>query len=315
MRARGTASRVSFGKLAFGALLLATGGLLLAIRLGYAPPDTVAFLLPYWPVLLIAFGLAFLASAIKSSFLGWLAALLILGGAAFAVFWTTHRHARDQVSHASSAIDLGKMKVESITVRTRSLAGTFALGSAPAKSRSLAFAVRNVVPDAGGGHRFVAAGSAGIFEWPKGQSGIGLASAGADADLRIPEWLPVRLDCRARLASMRVDLTRLRAERCEFKEFASSLRVDLGDAGHAKEIRIKGILSSARILISGDCPVRLLIHSRLATESLPSDFVEHARGRGKDRLFTADGRGRPVKIRVEGLLLDLRIERSPLSAV
>lgn len=306
---------MSFGKLAFGALLLATGGLLLAIRLGFAPPDTLAFLLPYWPVLLVAFGLAFLASALQNTFLGWLAAFLILGGAAFGVFWTSHRHAHGQVSHAESVIDLGKMKVESLTVRTRTLAGAFALGSAPAKSHSLAFAVRNVAPDAGEGHRFVAAGSAGIFEWPKRLSAIGLAPAGADADLRIPEGMPLRLDCRAHFSSTRADLTRLKPERCAFEEFASALRIDLGDGGRPEEIHIKGFLASARIRISGDCPVRLVVASRFATQALPSDFVEHAAGRGKGRVFTSDGRGRPVRIVVEGPLLDLRIERAPLSAV
>ncbi|MBI4364027.1 MAG: hypothetical protein HY568_01225, partial [Candidatus Latescibacteria bacterium] len=51
---------MSFGKLAFGAFLVAIGGLLLAIQLGFAPPDTVAFALPYWPVILVAFGLVLL---------------------------------------------------------------------------------------------------------------------------------------------------------------------------------------------------------------------------------------------------------------
>jgi hypothetical protein len=306
---------MSFGKLALGVLLLAVGALFLAIQLGYAPPDTAAFILPFWPLLLVAFGLALLASAIKNSFFGWLAAALILGGVAYAVYMNAQRHARGEVSQAETEIDLAKLRVRSVTVRVRAFAGAFAVGGSPAKSRSLEFAVRNVRAEAGGGHRFVAAGSAGIFEWPRRRSAFNLAPIGADADLRIPQGMPVRLDCRGKLASMRFDLSRLRPELCSAKGFASSLRIDLGETGHPEEIYVRGVLTSARIRIPADCPVRLVTHSRLATQRLPSDFVEHAVGRGKERLFTADGRGRPVRIRVEGLLLDLRIERAPLSAV
>jgi len=306
---------VSFGKLALGALLVALGGLFLAIQTGYAPPDTVAFLLPFWPLVLVAFGLALLASAVKNSFFGWLAAAVILGGVAYAVYSNAQRHAHGQVSHEQTEIDLAKMKVRSVTVRSRAFAGTFSIGGSPDKSRSLEFKVRNVPTEAGGGHRFAAAGSAGIFEWPRRRSVFNLAPMGADADLRIPQGMPVRLDCRGKLSSLRFDLTQLKPELCSVKGFASSIRIDLGETGHPEEIYIRGVLTSTRIRIPADCPVRLITHSRLATQRLPSDFVEHALGRSKDRLFTADGRGRPVKIRVEGLLLDLRIERAPLSAV
>jgi len=76
---------MNFGKIALGALLLAIGVLLVAVRAGWAHPDTPILLLRYWPLLLIAFGLAFLASVIKNPFMGCLAVLLILGGTALSV--------------------------------------------------------------------------------------------------------------------------------------------------------------------------------------------------------------------------------------
>src|SRR5881628_2717473 len=114
---------MNFGKVAFGTLLLVAGALLLAIRLGFVPPDTLGFLLRFWPVLLIAFGLAFLAGALKSRLLGCLASILIVGGVAAGVIWMVQRHKEGKVSHeVVTAIDLGKAKVGSLTVRVSNFA-------------------------------------------------------------------------------------------------------------------------------------------------------------------------------------------------
>src|SRR5438093_5396024 len=301
---------MNFGKVAFGTLLLAAGALLLAIRLGFVPTDTLAFLLRFWPVLLIAFGLAFLAGALKNPLLGCLASILILGGIAFVALWIAHRRKEGNVSHGAAAIDLGASKVGSLTVRVRTFAGSFGVEGAPAKSRTLAIHVRNFAGDSAGGYRFFASGKTGVFEWPRRLDGLGLAPLGAGVDLQVPEAIPVLFDWRGRFSSMRANLTRLMPVRCRFHAAFSSLRLDLGDAGRPDEIRIGGFLSSARIEIPPDVPVQVVARSTLIMKALPPDFVERARGRGKGRVYAAEGRGRLVKIFVEGDLLHITIERT-----
>ncbi len=303
------------GKLAFGALLLVIGALLLAIRIGFAPSDSLTNLLPYWPVLLIAFGLAFLAGAIKNAALGCFAALLILGAVVFGVVWTSKQHAKNQVSHGVSALDLAKANVQTLTVRMHTFAGSLAIVGVPPKRRTITIEVRKVAPKAGSGFRFAAAGKAGEFEWPERRGALGLAPAGAEVRLEIPEALPVSFDCRAQLSSTRADLRRLKLRRCEFKQVASSLQLELGDGVRPEDLRIRGFLSTVRIRIAAGLPVRLVIGSPFTMHSLPSDFMEHARGRGKERVFTSDGRGPPVKIFAEGPLLNIKIERAPLREI
>jgi len=306
---RDTASRMNFGKVAFGTLLLVAGALLLAIRLGVVPPDTPGFLLRFWPVLLIAFGLAFLASALKNPFLGCLASILILGGAGLGAFWMIHRHEEGKVSHGAASIDLEKAKVGSLTVRVRTFAGRFGLEGAPAKSRALSVVVRNSTGDSSTAYRFFASGKTGVLEWPRLDGG--LAPPGAGVDVQVPEALPVLLDWRGRFSSMHADLTRLMPVRCRFDVVCSSLELDLGGAGRPDEIHIRGTLSAVGIRIAQDLPVQLIVRSPLIMRALPPDFVKETRGRGKGLVYAAPGRGRVVKILAEGRLLRVKIERAP----
>ena len=112
---------MNFGKFAFGALILAVGVLLLAVRVGFAHPDTPILLLRYWPLLLIAFGLAFLAGAIKNPLLGCFAIFLILGGTALGMFWMNSQEKQGKLKHAASSHDLDKMNVASLSTHGRSL--------------------------------------------------------------------------------------------------------------------------------------------------------------------------------------------------
>jgi hypothetical protein len=300
---------MNFGKVAFGTLLLVAGALLLAIRLGLVPPDTPGVLLRFWPVLLIAFGLAFLAGALKNPFLGCLSSILIVGGAAVGVFWMIQRHEEAKVTRAS--IDLGKAKVGSLTVRVRTFAGGFDLEGAPAKSRTLSVAVRNSAGDSASGFRFFASGRTGALEWPRRLDGLGLAPPGAGVDVQVPEALPLLLDWRGRFSSMDADLTRLLPVRCRFDAVFSSLHLELGSSGRPDQIHIGGALSTARIRIAQDVPVELLVRSPLTVRTVPSDFVKQTLGRGKGLVYTARGRGRVVKIFAEGHLLHVKIERIP----
>jgi len=302
---------MNFGKVAFGTLLLVAGVLLLAIRLGLVPPDTPGFLLRFWPVLLIAFGLAFLAGALKNPFLGCLASILIVGGVAVGVFWMIQRHEGAKVSRGVASIDLGRAKVGSLTVRVRTFAGGFDLIGAPAKSRTLYVAVRNSAGDSASGYRFFASGKTGALEWPRRLDGLGLAPPGGGVDVQVPEALPLLLDWRGRFSWMRADLTRLMPVRCRFDAVLSSLHLELGDSGRPDQIHIGGALSTAHIRIAQDVPVQLLVRSPLTVRTLPSDFVKLTQGRGKGLVYTARGRGRVVKVFADGNLLHVKIERIP----
>jgi hypothetical protein len=304
---------MSFGKIAFGALLVAVGVLLLATRTGLAPPDAPTFLLRYWPILLIAFGLAFLASATKNRFLGCFASLLILGGTAFGLFWMSHH--KKPVLRGVTSIELGRAKVESLAVRVRSLAGGFDIAGMPGNARTLSVGVRNAASDSAAGYSFDVSGKNAVFEWPQTTGGLGLPPPGAAVSIQVPEALPVALSWRGRLASMHADLTRLRPTKCVLDEIASTVRMEIGNTGRPEEILVRGFASTIRIRVPMGCPVQLVTHSPFTMTALPSDFMEHAPGRGKGRVHTVEGTGRIVKIFVEGPLIHVTIERAPVTAV
>jgi len=306
---------MSFGKIAFGALLIAVGVLLLAPRTGLAPPDAPMILLRYWPILLIAFGLAFLASATKNHFLGCFASLLILGGTVFGLFWMTRHQKAAPVLRGVSSIDLGRAKVESLAVRVRSLAGGFDIAGMPGRSRMLSVGVRNAAGDSGAGYRFEASGKSAVLEWPQVLGSFGLPPPGAAVSIQVQEALPVALSWRGRLASMHADLTRLKPTRCVLDEIASTARMELGDAGRPEEILVRGFLSTIQIRVPTGCPVQLVTHSPFTMTALPSDFMEHAQGRGKGRVHSVEGIGRLVRIFVEGPFILVKIERAPVTAV
>ena len=312
-RRRDTASRMNFGKFAFGALLLAIGILLLAVRLGFAHPDTPIFLLRYWPLLLIAFGLAFLAGVIKNPFLGCFAILLILGGTVLGIFWMNqHRDGtKDLVTVSTESLD----KAESLSVRVRTSAGRFYIGGGTLPPKKLSVRVRTFTGASGAGYRFDKSRGEAVLEWPRRSVVLGLSPPGTSLDVRVPETLPMTLSWEGQLSSIHADLTLLRPMRCAFDAIASWILLGIKSTARPEEIRIWGLCSSVTIRIHGDCPVRLTSHGPFVMRSLSSDFDELAPGRGKDRVDAAGGRGRPVRIYVGGTFVRIKIERTPLTTV
>jgi len=306
---------MNFGKFAFGALILAVGVLLLAVRLGFAHPDTPMFLLRYWPLLLIAFGLAFLAGVIKNPFLGCLAILLILGGTVLGIFWMNQQSKQGRISRGVSSIDLGRANVASLTVRVRSFAGAFDFRAAPPRARAVSIGLRGAAGDSAVGYRFEVTGGKGVLEWPQTQGGFGIPPPAAKLEVRVPGTLPMALRWNGWFSSMRADLEGVAAARCALHEVFSSSRIEFDDAGRPDEIRVWGFASSIGIHIPGDCPVRIVSHSPFVLRSFPSDVEELAPGRGKDRLYAVGGRGRPVRIYVGGTFIRIKIERMPLTTV
>ena len=71
---------MGFGKLAFGFVLVGMGALLLGAALGYLPHGVWPWLARFWPVLLVGFGLALLANALKNALLGVMLYLMLAIG-------------------------------------------------------------------------------------------------------------------------------------------------------------------------------------------------------------------------------------------
>jgi hypothetical protein len=304
---------MNFGKIAFGALILAIGVLLLAVRVGFAHPDTPIFLLRYWPLLLIAFGLAFLAGAIKNPFLGCFAIFLILGGTALGMFWMNKQEKQGKLRHAATSHDLGKSGVASLSVRVHTLAGSLDIAASPPRSSAISIGVGGAPGDSAEGYQLAVGGSRAILTCPRGE-GFSIPPIGAKVEILAPETLPLTLRWSGWLASMHADLTRLKPTRCVLHEILSSGTLRWDDAGRPAEIRVWGVASVIRIRIPGDCPVRVISESPFVFRSFPPDFEEHAPGRGKDRVDAADGRGPLVRIYVGGFMR-IKIVRMPSTAV
>ncbi len=279
--------------------------------MGFAHPDTPIFLLRYWPLLLIAFGLAFLAGVIKNPFLGCFAIVLILGGTALGIFWMNRQEKQGRLAHAPSSIDIARADVASLSVRVRTFAGTFDFRGTP-RPRVVVIGLRGVTGDSAVGYRFEVIGKKAVLDWPQVRGGLGIPPPAARLEVRAPRTLPVSLSWTGWLASMRADLEGLKPTRCAVHGILASSRIEFDDA-RPEEIRVWGFLSSTQIRISGDCPIRIVSHSPFILRSFPSDIEQLAQGRSKERVDAAEGRGRPVRIDVDGAFVRIKIERMPLT--
>lgn len=279
--------------------------------------------LQFWPALIILIGIALLANAMKNLLLGWLAAVLALGAIGLGAWWLAHNQAAAGDSHAAR-IDLERPKVEALTIRTRTLGGKVVLASAgaagagtslsgkAAAGRALSATWRGVSrKDAE--YRWSASGGAGLFEWPKRTLIPNMAPFGGSLDLTAPRRVPIRLTSECYLSGAEIDLSDLRPETCEVGLMSGAARVIVGDVAPAK-ITIRGFGGAAEIRLPPEGPVRLEFHSPLTARSLPDDFVEQVGGRGKARIWVAEGKGTPLLVVVDGALLYVKFKRGPQRA-
>ena len=306
---------MSYGKLLFGVLLVGGGGILLASHLGYVPAGTTAWLLQYWPVLLIAIGLAFLANAIQNPFLGWVAVLVILAGLGWGAWWA-HEHGAPSAPALETSYDLDRPLVESLTLRTRTLAGALTLeDGGPARRLRVEVQGTNDKMDASA--RYVPTKGGALLEWPPRGEHAYEAPLGVQVHVRAPDRMPVRVESKALFSSARVNLSRLRSDRCTFDAVASNVRLDLRGPSRPASVHVSGCLSAMELLLPASGPVRIEFTSRLTTRSLPEDFAEHARGRsrGKTMIWTSEGSGAPLLIRIDGMFMYLKVTREAAKAV
>ncbi|MGE5176362.1 MAG: LiaI-LiaF-like domain-containing protein [Hyphomicrobiales bacterium] len=306
---------MGFAKLALGVLLVGVGAILLAGHLGFLPSGSGSWLLQYWPILLVAIGLALLANAIKNAVLGWIATIVVVAALGFGAWWAYH-HATPSRPAAVTSFDLDRPRVETLTLRARAFGGAIDVdaGAPGDATRRLELTVRGAggSPDA---HRYRASNGAALLDWPAAGTHSYQAPIGADVAVHAPARIGLRLETKSLFSSVRADLARLRPERCDFDAKVSNVRVDAAGAARPTSIRLRGFLSRAEILLPANAPVRLVVHAPLTWTSVPDDFLGHAPGRSHDQIWTADGAGRVITIDVEAPLTYLRVKRAPQSAL
>ena len=314
---------MSFGRLLLGAILVGIGGILLASQLGYLPAGVMPWFLQFWPVLLVLFGLALLANAMKSVFLGWLTAILALTAIGFGGWWLAHNQAAAATAHLTRH-PLGRPAVETITIRARTFGGRLSIGALPggsgaagdsaarANARSFEVSIRGV-SEKDAKHVWNVAGRTGEFIWPAHALIPNTAPFGAELMLQAPERMPVRLRTQTILSGADIDVTRLRPETCEFGVMSGGVRLHVGPAAPQK-IRLRGMLGAVEIDLPASGPVRVEFMSPFTARSLPDDFLEHVGGRGKAKIWVSEGKGAPLLIVVDGTLLYVKIKRAPVRA-
>ncbi len=304
---------MSFGKLLLGALLVGVGAVLLGTTLGYVPKDVWSFLAQYWPLLLIAVGVLFLANAIKNLVLGWIAVMIVVGGLLAGAWWFTTHRPKSAGTESATTFDLAKPPVETLTLRARALLGRIVVDTGP--GHELRVTTLHAPAKMRDAQRWSVAEKSGILTWP-GEEGAGpTPPIGAEFRATVPEKMPVRLDVKAQLSTLEADLARVRSERTTLEAIGCSIRLVASERSGPQRIRLKGILTNASLRLPADAPVRVVYHSWFGLHSMPPDFVQHVHGRGRDEIYTSEGRGQPVEIEVDGPLLRVRIERAPVQAV
>lgn len=313
---------MSFGRLLIGAILVGLGGVLLASQLGYLPAGVMPWFLQFWPALLVLFGLALLANAMKNVVLGWLTAILAIGAIAFGAWWLAHNKAAAGTAHVAR-IDLDRPRVEALMLRARTFGGRLSLAAATpavgraavgraATARSLEVSLRGV-SEKDAEHVWNVAARTGEFTWPKRVLVPNTAPFGAEIDLRAPERFPVRVKIESILSGADLDLTRLRPEQCEVGVMSGGVRVHVG-ASVPEKILIRGMLGAAELRLPAAGPVRVEFLSPITARSLPDDFMEQVGGRGKAKIWESEGKGRPLLIVVDGMFLFVKIKRAPVRA-
>ena len=307
-----------------GAILVGIGGVLLASQLGYLPAGVMPWFLQFWPVLLVLFGLALLASATKNVFLGWLTALLAIAAIAYGGWWLAHHKDAAGTAHLARH-DLDRPRVEALSLRARTFGGKLSLAAttvAPGGTgrdsnsrtgaRSLEVSLRGV-SEKDAEHTWRVEGRTGEFTWPTRVLVPNTAPFGAELGIRSPERIPIRLKTETILSGADLDLTQLRPERCDVGVITGGVRVSVGTSV-PEQIVIHGTLGAAELLLPAIGPVRVEFLSPITARSLPDDFLEQVGGRGKAKIYIAEGRGRPLLVIVDGMFLYVKIKRAPQRA-
>lgn len=306
---------MKFGKIVFGIILAGTGSLLLAQTLGYLPAGVWPWLTKFWPYLLLAFGFALLANALKNVVIGVIAVALVIACIAFGAFWISLYSKTTKTEHLTM-IDLEKPPVQAVTAQVRTVAGSLTLSADPSARHAIVLNASGVAGEEFAAHRWHASQGSGLLIWPARFRLTEPGLVGGKFRVRAPPRTTIRLGLTSYFASTTADLRELRPEQCDVRAVGSAVRVLIGPA-HPSKVRIHGSLSNVEIRLPANCPARIECSSPLVLRSLPDDFVERATSsaHGKVTSWVADGPGSPVSIAIDGPFLRLHVVREPVKAL
>ena len=306
---------MKFGKIVIGIFLAGLGALLLAQTMGYLPAGVWPWLIKFWPYVLLAFGFALLANALKNVVIGVIAVALVVACIAFGAFWISLYSRTTKTDHRTS-IDLEKPPVRAVTVQARAVAGSLTVNADPDARHAIVLNAHGVAGEEFASHRWSASQGSGLLIWPARFSLTEPGLVGGTFRVRAPPRTAIRLGLVSYFASATADLRDLRPEQCDVRAVGSSVRMMVGPARPPK-IRVHGFLSMVEIRLPADCPARIECSSPLVLRSFPDDFVEHATtsARGKVTSWTADGPGKAVSIAIEGPFMRVRVVREPVKAL
>ena len=304
-----------FGKVVIGVILAGIGALLLAQTLGYLPAGVWPWLVKFWPYLLLAFGFALLANALKNVVIGVIAVALVIVCVAFGAFWISLYSKTTKTEHMTS-IDLERPPVRAVTVQARTVAGSLTVNADPAARHAIVLNAHGVAGEEFAAHRWSASQGSGLLVWPARFRITEPGLVGGTFRVRAPPRTTIRLGVASYFASTTADLRDLRPEQCDVRAVGSSVRMLVGMERPSK-IRVHGSLSNVEIRLPANCPARVECRSPLVLRSLPDDFVERSvtAAHGKVTSWAADGPGKPISIVIEGPLMRLRVVREPVKAL
>ena len=300
---------MSSGKLVFGILLVGIGALLLAGNQGWLPSGTWSWLIHFWPILLVILGIILLASVLRNLVIGVLSAALIIGAFVFGGWWITH-HVRKGKPVPVETIALGATVPHTIILRGRMICGSLTVAADPAGQGRIRLIPQGFTGDKVAANRWSVSNGIGVLSWPTPPSDLGLTFG--SLNVMLPVRAPVRLDESNYLSSAKIDYTALRPDPCDIQAIGSRVVVTVAGV-RPPRIHVHGFLSSIEIRLPANCPARIEYSSPLTAHSFPDDFVEHLSARVQDRaaFWTANGTGTPIRIVVDGHLMNIHIVREP----
>jgi hypothetical protein len=304
---------VGFANLVLGVLLAGLGVILLAGHLGYLPAGTGGWMLRYWPAILVLIGLALLASSLRNPLIGWITTILVIAALGLGAWWV-HQHGTGPTQEHARTFDLNRPRTETLTVRARVFGGALSVEpNATSRARRLDLIATGV--ESSEAADYTSSGGAAILDWPDVDAArVYQAPFGGNVRVLVPSQFRVRLVAKSLFSQVRAGLARLRPERCEVEAIASSVRIDASGPARPSVILIRGTLANVELDLPSNCPARLEF-APLTFRSLPDDFMEHAVGRSKTKIWTSDGSGPAVVVRVQGPLIHLKVRREPVRAL
>jgi hypothetical protein len=269
----------------------------------------------FWPFVLLAFGFALLANALKNVVIGVIAVALVIACVAFGAYWISLYSTTTRTEHRTT-IDLEKPPVQAVTAQVRTVAGSLTLNADPSVRHAIVLNAHGVAGEEFAAHRWSASQGAGLLIWPARFRLTEPGLVGGTFRVRAPPQTTIRLGLVSYFASTTADLTDLRPEQCDVRAVGSSVRMLIGPA-RPPNVRIHGFLSNIEIRLPSNCPARIECSSPLVLRSFPDDFVKHATtsAGGKVTSWTADGPGKPVSIAIEGPFMRVRVIREPVKAL